>query len=174
MDGIPAPVSSLVDKKDAALARKAVYKVMLNDWMNYTGEEKCKGLWSRDMVWYGPVGIGMATTCKEYHEHFLRPLHSAFKQSTLEIDVFTCEGPYCGVHGRFYGQHVGEWLGEKPTHKWINLRFGMHYHVDMRTHEVYESWALFDIPDAFNQMGVNLYDRVQDDMHAHAHTHTAN
>merc|ERR1712146_443118 len=106
-------------------------------------------------------GIGMATSCKEYHEQFLKPLHSALRQSSLAIDVFTCEGPYCGVHGRFYGQHVGEWLREKPTNKWINLRFGMHYHVDVDAQVVYESWALFDISDAFNQMGVNLYDRVQ-------------
>jgi len=158
MDGIPAPISSLVTREAAELAKKVVYGGLMSDWIS--GEFKCEGLWRDDMIWYGPVGIGMATSCSEYHEHFLKPLRGAFAGTTLEVDVFTCEGPYCGVHGKFVGEHVGDWLGLKATGKQVNLRFGMHYHVDVVRMEIVESWAIFDIPDAFNQMGVNLFDRI--------------
>eukprot|EP00466_Bigelowiella_natans_P009143 jgi/Bigna1/133827/aug1.22_g8535 len=162
MDGIPAPVSSLVNKNIETTRRSHQTMSLLSDWMEKsTDSYRCEGVWKKDMIWYGPVGIGMATNCEEYHKHFLIPLHSAFTDSSLEIDVFSCEGPYCGVHGRFSATHTGEWLGAKPTGKRINLRFGMHYHVDVVAHDIGESWAIFDLPDVFNQMGINLWDRMK-------------
>eukprot|EP00471_Norrisiella_sphaerica_P008801 CAMPEP_0184496328 /NCGR_PEP_ID=MMETSP0113_2-20130426/33647_1 /TAXON_ID=91329 /ORGANISM="Norrisiella sphaerica, Strain BC52" /LENGTH=606 /DNA_ID=CAMNT_0026882901 /DNA_START=83 /DNA_END=1903 /DNA_ORIENTATION=+ len=160
MDGIPAPVSSLVAEKDKEIARKVVFGGLMSDWMHR--KLICHGLWKQDMVWYGPVGIGMAKGCQEYHDYFLRPFHLAFNgTNTLKIDVFSCEGPYCGVHGQFTGRHVGKWLGAEPTGRLIKLRFGMHYRVDTESHEIAESWALFDLPHAFHQMGINLFERLK-------------
>ncbi len=125
-------------------------------------DDPCSGVWDKNMVWYGPVGIGMATSCEEYQDHFLIPLHAAFSNTTFNIDVFTCEGSYCGVLGRFVGTHSGTWLGAKATRKVVGLRVGMHFRVNVETELVEDSYALMDIPDVFNQMGINLWDRLKE------------
>ena len=93
------------------------------------------------------------------------PFYTAFPERTVDVDVLTCEGSYCAIHGTIVADQTGEWLGEAPTNQTVQLRFGFHYRVDWAAAEggglVADSWALFDLPSAFNDMGVDLFDRFR-------------
>lgn len=112
------------------------------------------------MIWYGPVGFGVAHGVDEYLTHFLEPLHAAFHAPQLQIDVLSCQGKFCGAHGYLHALHAGQWLGQAATGKRVSLRFGMHWHVDLVAQRVVEGYAMFDLPAVFLQMGVDLYGRM--------------
>lgn len=157
MDGIPAPISRLVNPVDSVDAKNIVIEALLDDF-RYGSEPSPK--WQDDMTWYGAVGFGIATNKQEYWEHFLLPFHQAFSERYVEFEVTTCEGAYCGVTGWLVGMHTGPWLGEEATNAEVRIKFGFHYRVDVVKGSIPEGYAMFDLPGAFIQMGVDLYSRM--------------
>ena len=157
MDGIPAPISRLVNPMDGPSAKILVEEALLHDFI-YGSEPS--GLWSEDMNWYGPFGVGHATNKQDYEQFFLKPFREAFSSREIEINVLTCEGSYCGVNGFIHGVHSGPWLGEEATSVAVKIRFGFHYRVDLQHQTIPEGYALLDIPGAFIQIGVDLYSRL--------------
>ena len=107
----------------------------------------------------------MATNKQEYEEHFIKPFRTAFSNKRLTIDVLTCEGTYCGAHGYLYAKHTGEFLGEKASNLKVKLRFGVHWRVDVQKKVIPEGWAIFDLPAFFIQIGVNLFNRMNEPMY---------
>ena len=111
----------------------------------------------------------------------MKPFRTAFTNRQIEIDVLTCEGCYCGAHGYLYAKHTGEFLGEPAsdldirlrsvyenaereiTKKTDNCRFGWHWRVDVTNEVIPEGYTLFDLPAFFIQIGVNLFDRMEDE-----------
>ena len=75
LDGIPAPISRLVDPTAGPAAKLLVLQALDTDWVTGTGPSM---LWSEDMDWYGPFGIGHATSRAEYEQYVLRPFREAF------------------------------------------------------------------------------------------------
>merc|ERR1712070_997727 len=57
MDGIPAPLTEVTTIAEAQIAKELVLEALHSEWLtqNSTGE-----LWNPDMIWYGPVGFGVA------------------------------------------------------------------------------------------------------------------
>jgi len=157
MDGIPAPISRLVNPMDGPSAKILVEETLLHDFV-YGSEPS--HLWAEDMDWYGPFGIGYAPSKQDYEVFFLQPFREAFSQREIEINVLTCEGSYCGVNGFIHGVHSGPWLGEEATNSQVRIRFGFHYRVDLQQKTIPEGYALIDLPGAFIQMGVDLYARL--------------
>jgi len=157
MDGIPAPISRLVNPVDSLNAKIIAEEVLLYDFI-YGDNPSPR--WEEDMTWYGSTGLGMATNKNEYEEHILKPWRDAFDDRWVEITVLTCEGSYCGATGWLGGTHVGEWLGEAATNTEVRIRFGFHYRVDVASGKVPEGYAMFDLPGAFIQLGVDLYSRM--------------
>jgi len=156
MDGIPAPISRLVNPMDGPTAKLLVEEALLHDLVYGTEPSH---LWTDEMKWYGPFGIGFASSKIEYETYYLKQLREAFSDRQVEINVLSCEGAYCGVNGFIHGVHTGPWLGEEATNMPIKIRFGFHYRVDVRNRVIPEGYALFDIPGAFQQLGINLFDR---------------
>jgi len=156
MDGIPAPISRLVNPMDGPNAKILVEEALLFDLVYGNGPSD---LWTEDMTWYGPFGIGFANNKEEYEMYYLKPLREGISERQVEINVLSCEGAYCGVNGFIHGLHTGPWLGEAATDLPIRIRFGFHYRVDLMHRVIPEGYALFDIPDALHQVGVNLFDR---------------
>jgi len=157
MDGIPAPISRLVNPVESLMAKVIAEEVLLHDF-KYGSSPSNR--WDEDMTWYGSTGLGMATNKAEYNEHILKPFKAAFKDLNVDIIVLTCEGAYCGATGWIVGTHVGTWLGEEATNSEVRIRFGFHYRVDVTRGMVPEGYAMFDLPGAFIQMGVDLYSRM--------------
>merc|ERR1719154_146584 len=160
MDGIPAPISRLVSPQDTEVSKAIIQALLLEDFL--TGESPSP-LWADDMVWYGGAGFGMATSRKEYDEHVLGPLRAGLSRRELHLDILHCEGVYCGAHGYIAGLHTGEWLGEQATNLPLNLRVALHWRVDLTLGVAKECWAMFDIPAAFNMIGVDLFSRMDED-----------
>ena len=104
----------------------------------------------------------MATNKQEYEEHFIKQFRTAFSNKKLTIDVLTCEGTYCGAHGYLHAKHIGEFLGEKASNLKVKLRFGVHWRVDVQKKVIPEGWAIFDLPAFFIQIGVNLFNRMNE------------
>ena len=159
MDGIPGPVSRLVRPEDTQMALDIVTALVLEDFVTGAGPSL---LWDEDMVWYGGAGFGMATSRAEYEEHVLGPLRAGLSDRDLHLDILHCEGVYCGGHGYLVGRHTGEWLGEEPTGLPVRLRLALHWRVDLTQGVVKECWAMFDLPAAFIMIGVDLFDRMND------------
>mmetsp|Transcript_121083 Transcript_121083/g.343054 ORF Transcript_121083/g.343054 Transcript_121083/m.343054 type:complete len:410 (-) Transcript_121083:439-1668(-) len=156
MDGVPAPLSAMVDPRATARSEAVWRAALQEDFWNASDEAS---FWADDMVWYGPGGIGTAHSRRDYREHFLAPLHAAFSNIEIQEDMVVCEGAYCGCHFYVYGTHTGTWLGEEPTGKRVPLRMGAHARVVGG--KIAEGWLLMDIPLAFKYMGVDLYGRAR-------------
>ena len=119
MDGIPAPISRLVNPEHTLISKMIIQELLMNDFVYGFGPSD---RWTDNMVWYGGAGFGMATSKADYEEHILAPLRQGLSSRELVIDVLNCEGAYCGVHGYIKGFHTGRWLGEEPTFRAISLR----------------------------------------------------
>jgi len=159
MDGIPAPISRLADPKQGPRSKAIVQEILMNDFVEGSTPSS---RWAEDMVWYGAAGFGMAKGVEEYEKHFLAPLREGLSQRKLMLDVVTCEGVYCGAFGYIEAVHSGVWLGEQPTNLPIRVRIALHWRVDLRAGLVPECWAMFDLPEAFRMLGINLFDRMNE------------
>jgi len=159
MDGLSAPVSRLVNPEDTIISKSIVTELL--EW-DFVGDEGSSQLWTEDLVWYGSAGFGMASGRAQYEDDFLTPLKAGVSERYLEVDVVSCEGSYCGAHGYLYGNHTGLWLGEQPTFLPFRLRFGIHWRVEVATRQVPEAWAMFDLPAAFHDIGIDLFERVNE------------
>jgi len=160
MDGIPAPISRLVNPEDSIKSKMIINELLINDFVSGT---EPSDRWDDDMVWYGGAGFGMATSKTEYEEHILGPLRKGLSSRVLDLDVINCEGAYCGAHGYIKGIHSGTWLGEEPTMLPIYLRIAIHWRIDLASETVPECWAMFDLPAAFIMIGVDLFERMTEE-----------
>eukprot|EP00947_MAST-08B_sp_MAST-8B-sp1_P000587 g587.t1 len=158
LDGQPAPTSFTADPADAAAGRTIVQALLASEWAQQAGPSPA---WAAQLVWYGPVGFGVARSLADYKRGFVDVMYKAFRNVQLQIDVISCEGRYCGAHGHFVADHVGPFLGQAPTHERIRLRFGCHWHVVAG--QIVEGWTIFDLPGLFLQFGVDLLAERADD-----------
>ena len=169
VDGLPAPNSVYVE---ASLAgRRAEMEALL--WRAIRAdllEQDGRALhWAADAAWYGPGGIGRATSRDEYATHFLRPLYAAFRPLAISMDLLVCEATYCGAHFKLLAHHSGPWLGVPPTHRNATIRFGMHTRLAVdadgcalaTTPCIAEAWAQVDVLAAFASVGVDLLEGLR-------------
>merc|ERR1719161_1421631 len=78
MDGIPAPISSMVDPAVSPKAKAVVQSIISLQFENTATEAEACTQFSDDFIWYGPAGFGVAYSCASYYKHFLGPLYDAF------------------------------------------------------------------------------------------------
>eukprot|EP00929_Paragymnodinium_shiwhaense_P046578 TRINITY_DN2371_c0_g1_i1.p1 TRINITY_DN2371_c0_g1~~TRINITY_DN2371_c0_g1_i1.p1 ORF type:complete len:409 (+),score=87.89 TRINITY_DN2371_c0_g1_i1:96-1322(+) len=162
LDGAPAPQSPLTVPESREPSRKVVLAILERDWHGLEKAADTSDLWHADeMHYYGPVGIGYAKGYDAYSQHVLGVLRRGLSETTFEMNVMSCEGAYCAVHGFVYGKHTGCFLGEQPTGKRVGIRMGMHWRVV--DGKAAEGWAMWDIPATFKDMGVELFSRLKPD-----------
>jgi hypothetical protein len=118
--------------------------------------------WSKDMLWYGPAGIGATYTIQRYQEQHQLP----FRQN---LDDRKFLGHTCrfaeGNFACFFG-----WpnLTNTPTGGWLGLPGGG-VNAEMQVVDVYrregdklaENWVFIDIPYWLKQQGLNILERTQ-------------
>jgi len=155
-DGVPAPLSVLVTEQEAEEARKICQQVLKQDWAGAGPSH----LWEKYATFYGPGGIGMASSSTELEQHVLQPFRAAFANRTLDVQIFDCEGPYCGATGFIKGRHVKTWLGLDASNKNVKLRFAFHWRV--QEGKVVGGWAMLDMPDFFAQLGLDFFGRARE------------
>jgi len=158
-DGVPAPLSVVVTGRDRVAAERAAAGALYDGW---AGGEPAAKWWQGNMTFYGPGGIGLASSVGEFQQHVLDPYHAAFSDRTVDRRMLFCEGNYCGAFGTLWGNHVGTWVGLPASGKRLGLRFAMHFRIIEG--RVQEGWAIFDFPGLFSQLGMDFFAMARDQM----------
>jgi hypothetical protein len=167
VDGLPAPNSLYVREELHAMRPRFEALLRRSITEDYITQQPHALAFAANAPWYGPGGIGRAADRAEYVKYFLAPLHAAFSNPVLQLDMLLCEGSYCGAHFLVKMKHTGTWLGAAATGREVTLRVGMHariatQHSDLRACPdpkepcIAEAWAQMDIPRTFADMGIDL------------------
>ncbi len=117
--------------------------------------------WSKNMLWYGPAGIGASYTIPRYIAQHSLPFRSGLTDKVFNGHVCRfAEGNFCCFFG---------WpnLSNKPIGGWLGLPGG-EIKGDMQVVDVYcregdklsENWVLIDIPFWLKQQGLDIFERT--------------
>ena len=118
--------------------------------------------WHKDMIWYGPEGIGASYTIPRYQEQHQYPFRENLKDKVFNGHVSRfAEGNYACFFG---------WpnLSNTPTGGFMGLP-GSDVNAKMRVVDVYrregdklaENWVLIDIPYWLLQQGLDILKRTE-------------
>ncbi len=150
-------------------ATLALVNEMVDDLiaLNESGSMGCppdvlERTWSKDMIWYGPAGIGATYTIPRYQDQHQLPFRNnlADKKFVGHICRFA-EGNFACFFG---------WpnLSNTPLGGWLGLPGG-NVNAAMQVVDVYrregdklaENWVFIDIPYWLKQQGLDVLDRTQ-------------
>ena len=147
----------------------ALVNKMINDLseLNESGSMGCppevlEKSWSKDMIWYGPAGVGATYTIPRYQEQHQLPFRSGLDDKKFEGHVCRfAEGNYACFFGwpNLSNTPIGGWLG-LPGGK-VNATMQV---VDVYRREgdkLVENWVFIDIPSWLKQQGLDILDRTQ-------------
>jgi len=147
----------------------ALVNRMVNDLtaLNESGSMGCppevlEKAWSKDMIWYGPAGIGASYTIPRYQEQHQLPF-----RNNLEDKKFL--GHVCrfaeGNFACFFG-----WpnLSNRPNGGFLGMP-GSNVNAEMQVVDIYrregdklvENWVLIDLPYWLHQQGIDVLQRTQ-------------
>ncbi|CAH0536657.1 ester cyclase [Vibrio marisflavi] len=118
--------------------------------------------WSKDMIWYGPCGIGASYTIPRYQLQHQLPFRNNLKDKKFNGHVCRfAEGNFACFFG---------WpnLSNTPIGGFLGLPGG-EVRADMQVVDVYyrtedklsENWVLIDIPYWLKQQGLDVFERTQ-------------
>lgn len=117
--------------------------------------------WSKNMIWYGPAGIGASYTIPRYQQQHQLPFRNNLKDKTFNGHVCRfAEGSFACFFG---------WpnLSNTPTGGFLGLPGG-EVRADMQVVDVYcrqgdklaENWVFIDIPYWLKQQGLDILERT--------------
>ncbi|SNR66698.1 ester cyclase [Halorubrum vacuolatum] len=170
---IPGPTTQdglLFDEYEDSQTEQTMQLVedMLFEGLNSYEEEGLEGMemnqyWHDDFMWYGPAGIGTTRGIDGFQDFHQGPFLKAFADREVgHHDARIAEGQYCASTGwpAVIGTHVGDgWLGLPATGKSADMRV-----IDVWRREgdlLAENWVFIDMIDLLNQLGVDVFDRLQ-------------
>ena len=154
--------------EEEGIATLALVNEMIDDLtdLNESGSMGCppevlEKTWSKDMIWYGPAGIGASYTIPRYQEQHQLPFRN-------HLDDKKFNGHVCrfaeGNFACFFG-----WpnLSNRPIGGFLGLPGGSGS-ADMQVVDVYyragdklaENWIFIDIPYWLKQQGLDLLGRT--------------
>ena len=124
--------------------------------------------WHQDMKWYGPSGIGACFTLEEFADFHQRPWLHGFGDRDMEdsgdgrVMGFVGEGKYAcgGIWDYEFSHNHGDYAGIPTTGKLMTIR-----DFDWWKREgelLIENWIPIDLIDICRQMGVDLFDRLRE------------
>lgn len=121
------------------------------------GQTGAGGYWHRDMLWYGPGGIGANFTYGGFQRDHRVPFLQAFPDrvggnhfSRFGDGDYVCSGGWPSMTMT----HRGDYLGIPPTGRALTLRVMDFWRVEGGS--IRENWVLLDLLDLARQMGVDL------------------
>ena len=117
--------------------------------------------WSKDMIWYGPCGIGASYTIPRYQQQHQLPFRNNLKDKKFNGHVCRfAEGNF----SCFFG-----WpnLSNTPTGGFLGMTGG-EVRANMQVVDVYyrdgdklsENWVLIDLPYWLQQQGLDVFERT--------------
>lgn len=136
--------------------------------LNVSGNDRCPPellakSWTKDMLWYGPTGIGASYTIERYQKQHQYPFRENLKDKEFNGHICrTAEGNY----GCFFG-----WpnLTNTATGGFLGMT-GNAVRADMRVVDFYrrdgdrlaENWVFIDLPYYLLQQGLDVLSRMRD------------
>lgn len=154
--------------EEEGVATLALVNKMVNDLteLNQSGAMGCppevlEKSWDKDMIWYGPCGIGASYTIPRYQEQHQLPFRNNLSGKTFNGHVCRfAEGDFACFFG---------WpnLTNEPLGGFLGLPGGK-VKADMQVVDVYcrkgdklsENWVLIDLPYWLKQQGVDVFERT--------------
>lgn len=123
--------------------------------------------WAKNMIWYGPGGIGASYTIPRYQEQHQLPFRNNLADKTFNGHICRfAEGNFACFFG---------WpnLTNRPIGGFLGLPGG-EVKSDMQVVDVYcrkgdklsENWVLIDIPYWLKQQGLDILDRTRNILNA--------
>ena len=182
---VPAPVARdgiLLTEQDALDSRKTLQLVQAmgkgleryarsRDGGDMSRMEQNK-YWHQEMKWYGPSGIGACFTLEEFEDFHQRHWLHGFGDRGLSdngggrVMGFIGEGKYCcgGIWDTVFSRHHGDYAGIPATNTLMTIR-----DFDWWKREgdwLIENWVPIDMIDLCRQMGVDLMQRLRQQVEA--------
>lgn len=121
------------------------------------GQTGTGGYWHKNMMWYGPAGIGSNFSWEGFVKHHRKSFMHAFPDRKGGNHYCRIgDGNYAAISGwpSMTMTHTGEYLGVPASGKALTLRVMDFYRCDGQ--QIHENWVCLDYGDLFAQMGVNL------------------
>jgi hypothetical protein len=155
--------------EDEGVKTLALVNEMIADLsaLNESGSMGCppellEKTWSKDMLWYGPAGIGATYTIPRYQEQHQLPFRKNLADKKFHGHVCRfAEGNFACFFG---------WpnLSNTPIGGWLGLPGGS-VNAEMQVVDVYrregdklaENWVFIDIPYWLKQQGLDILDRTR-------------
>ena len=119
--------------------------------------------WHRDMMWYGPCGIGSMRGVDGFQRHHQGPfLHAFPDRRGGNHRARFAEGPFVASTGwpSVHATHSGNYLGVPATGRPISMRVMDHWRCEDGL--LTENWVMIDLPELLLHMGVDVMARLQD------------
>ena len=124
---------------------------------------------TKNMMWYGPSGIGTTRGLKGFQKNHQLPFLKAFPTRGMlpktEEDQF-CQlgdGNYAFDFGfpLMYGTHLGDdWLELSATSKKVTMRVLDFWRRD--GNRLIENWVMIDIVDILYQLGIDVFEKLKE------------
>ncbi len=125
--------------------------------------------WRKDMVWYGPAGIGASYTIPRYQEQHQLPFRNNLDDKKFNGHVCRfAEGNFACFFGwpNLSNRPIGGFLGLPSSGKGADMQV-----VDVYRREgdkLAENWVLIDLPYWLKQQGLDVLDRTQKILNPHS------
>lgn len=124
--------------------------------------------WHPQMKWYGPSGIGACLSLEEFQDFHQRPWLHGFGDRGLSHNGggrtmgFIGEGKYAcgGIWDTVFSVNHGDYAGIPATGKLMTIRDFDWWKRDGDL--LIENWVPIDLIDICRQMGVDLFERLRD------------
>ena len=147
----------------------ALVNKMIDDLtaLNESGSMGCppevlEKTWAKDMIWYGPAGIGASYTIPRYQKQHQLPFRNNLTGKKFNGHVCRfAEGNFACFFG---------WpnLTNTPLGGFMGLPGGGNVSADMQVVDVYcrkgdklsENWVLIDLPYWLKQQGLDIFERT--------------
>ena len=123
--------------------------------------------WHKDMMWYGPCGIGTSRQVEGFQKHHQKPFLHAFPDRKGGNHIARiAEGHYIGSTGwpSVHATHTGDYLGAAAINAPIHMRVADWWRRENDT--LRENWVMIDLPDLLLQMGVDVFARLREQVKA--------
>ena len=169
----------LLTEQDPLEARKSanMFRAMVGGMRRYIRSRDGGNLesmgqqfyWHPDFHWYGPTGIGTSHNLEEYQDFHQRPWLRGFGdrgkeglgEPTGNRLGYIAEGAYLSLGGwdGKYSRQNGEYQRVPASGRIVTIRdFDWYKRVG---DDLIQNWVTIDMIDLFQQLGVDLFDRMR-------------
>ena len=135
------------------------------DSLNESGSNTCppellEQTWTKDMIWYGPTGIGASYTIPRYQDQHQLPFRENLTNKVFNGHIArVTEGNYCGFFGwpNLNNQNYGGFLGLPASNVYASMRV-----VDIYRREndkLVENWVFIDLLHYLSEQGLDVLKR---------------